>query len=114
MKLAKRIARRIQELREAAGLSQQEVAVKGDLSLSLIAKMEQGKKADPRASTILALGKALGVRPGELLDPVAAALAAEAAAPPAAAEPAETPGTTANGADGQKKKKKDKKKKKPK
>lgn len=68
MKLARALSRRIKALRDAAGLSQQEVAVRGGLSLSLVAKLEQGKKADPRASTLLALGEALGVRPGALLD----------------------------------------------
>lgn len=68
MGLSKKIAYRLQTLREAAKLSQQEVADKADLSLSLIAKMEQGRKADPRASTVLALAAALGVRPGELLE----------------------------------------------
>ena len=67
-KLARALSQRIKSLREAAALSQQEVAVKGDLSLSLVAKLEQGKKADPRASTLLALAFALGVRPGQLLD----------------------------------------------
>lgn len=67
-KLAKALSQRIKTLREAAGLSQQEVAMRGDLSLSLVAKLEQGKKADPRASTLLALAQALGVRPGQLLD----------------------------------------------
>jgi len=68
MKLSKALAERIRTLREAAGLSQQEVAVKADLSLSLVAKLEQGKKADPRASTLLALAGALAVTPGELLN----------------------------------------------
>jgi len=68
MKLAKAIAVRIKELREAAGLSQQEVAMKADLSLSLVAKLEQGKKADPRASTLLGLAQALNVPPGRLLE----------------------------------------------
>src|SRR5262245_31364953 len=68
MKLAKALSQRIKRLREAAGLSRQEVARRGDLSLSLVAKLEQGKKADPRASTLLALARALGVRPGALLD----------------------------------------------
>ncbi len=68
MGLSKKIAYRLRTLREAAKLSQQEVAEKADLSLSLIAKMEQGRKADPRASTILALAGALGVRPGELIE----------------------------------------------
>jgi transcriptional regulator with XRE-family HTH domain len=71
MGLSKKIAYRLQTLREAAKLSQQEVAEKADLSLSLVAKMEQGRKADPRASTILALAGALGVRPGELIEDLA-------------------------------------------
>ena len=68
MKLSKAISLRLKSLREASGLSQQEVAMQADLSLSLVAKMEQGKKADPRASTLLALAGALKVRPGSLLD----------------------------------------------
>ncbi len=68
MKLAKALALRLKALRESSGLSQQEIAVKADLSLSLVAKLEQGKKADPRASTLLALADALGVRPGRLLE----------------------------------------------
>ena len=83
-KLAKAIAARLKFLREGAGLSQQDVAMKADLSLSLVAKMEQGKKADPRASTLLALAGALGVPPGRLLD--------DLFPPPAA------PGTPAEGA----------------
>ena len=68
MGLSKKIAYRLRTLREAAGLSQQQVAERADLSLSLIAKMEQGRKADPRASTLLALAGALGVRPGQLIE----------------------------------------------
>jgi transcriptional regulator with XRE-family HTH domain len=66
--LSKKLAYRLRTLREAAGLSQQEVAERADLSLSLIAKMEQGRKADPRASTLLALAEALGVRAGQLIE----------------------------------------------
>ncbi|VTR90799.1 dna-binding protein : : HTH_31 [Gemmata massiliana] len=68
MGLSKNIAYRLQTLRAAAGLSQQQVADQADLSLSLITKMEQGRKADPRASTILALAGALGVKPGQLIE----------------------------------------------
>lgn len=68
MKLKKALARRIRVLREASGLSQQEVAERGGLSLSLVAKLEQGKKGDPRASSLLALAGALAVKPGQLLD----------------------------------------------
>ena len=72
MGLSKNIAYRLRTLREAAGLSQQEVAERADLSLSLVAKMEQGRKADPRASTVLALAAALGVRPGQVLEDLTA------------------------------------------
>ncbi len=68
MGLSKKIAYRLRTLRESAGLSQQEVADRADLSLSMVAKMEQGRKADPRASTLLALAGALGVRAGQLLE----------------------------------------------
>jgi transcriptional regulator with XRE-family HTH domain len=66
--LSKKIAYRLRVLRESVGLSQQEVADRADLSLSLIAKIEQGRKADPRASTLLALADALGVRAGQLIE----------------------------------------------
>ena len=67
-KLARALSARIKTLRETAGLSQQEVAERGDLSVSLVAKLEQGKKADPRVSTLFALARSLGVTPGILLD----------------------------------------------
>jgi transcriptional regulator with XRE-family HTH domain len=66
--LAASLSNRIKELREATGLSQQDLAVKAGLSLSQVAKLEQGTKADPRASTVLALAYALGVTPGRVLD----------------------------------------------
>jgi transcriptional regulator with XRE-family HTH domain len=68
MKPGKLISARLRSLREAAGLSQQEVAMRADLSMSLVAKLEQGKKGDPRASTLLALASALGVKPGAILE----------------------------------------------
>lgn len=115
MKLKKALSQRIRTLREAAGLSQQDVAMRGDLSLSLVAKLEQGKKADPRASTILALAQALGVKPGHLLDdlfpvPVPPAPVA-ATAPVATLEPVAN-GHDANEEKKEKKKKEGKKKKK--
>ncbi len=107
-KLAKAIAARLKFLREGAGLSQQDVAMKADLSLSLVAKMEQGKKADPRASTLLALAGALGVPPGRLLDDLFPPAPPEPAAPEAPAENGEAAAEEPekNG----RKKKKDKKK----
>lgn len=68
MGLSKNFAYRLRTLRESVSLSQEQVAERAALSLSLIAKMEQGRKADPRASTLLALAGALGVRPGQLIE----------------------------------------------
>jgi transcriptional regulator with XRE-family HTH domain len=113
-KLAKAIAARLKFLREGAGLSQQDVAMKADLSLSLVAKMEQGKKADPRASTLLALAGALGVPPGRLLDDLFPPPTPEPTAQEAPAENGQTAAEEPekNGGKKKKDKKKDKGKKK--
>ncbi len=55
------IGQRLKQLREAAGLTQQELAVKAGLSVSNLSQIEQGQKEDPRVSTVLALAKAMGV-----------------------------------------------------
>ena len=116
MKLSKAIAKRVQELREATGLSQQEIAQRGDLSVSLVAKLEQGKKADPRASTLLALARAFEVKPGRLLDDLFPPAPAKAEAPEAEAgkehEVAEEPSLDGSEADSTLKKDKKKKGKK--
>jgi transcriptional regulator with XRE-family HTH domain len=115
-KLGKAISKRIKALREASGLSQQEVAVRADLSLSLVAKLEQGKKADPRASTLLALAVALGVPPGQLLDDLAEPVEEAHVNGELTAPPEVTVDVTTNGVekpakkDGKKKKKKAKRK----
>jgi transcriptional regulator with XRE-family HTH domain len=117
-KLAKKLSERLRSLREAKGLSQQELATGADVSMSLVSKLEQGKKADPRVSTVLALASALGVTPGDLLNDLFARAEPrsegppEAAAPPAAApEGAEAVG---NGHPAGKGKKKGKRKRKQK
>jgi transcriptional regulator with XRE-family HTH domain len=61
------IGQRIKHFREAAGLTQQQLAVKAGLSSSNLAQIEQGQKTDPRVSTILALADAMAVDVGELL-----------------------------------------------
>jgi len=61
------VAKRIMELRQAAGLTQQELAVKAGLSISNLSQIEQGKRRDPRISTITALAAALDVDVAELL-----------------------------------------------
>ena len=58
---------RLKQLRVDAGLSQQALATAAGLSISLVAALEQGAKADPRLSTLRALAKALGVHVGELI-----------------------------------------------
>src|ERR1019366_7620243 len=65
-------------LREKAGLSQQELATKARLSGSQIAQIEQGKRSDMRVSTLLALAKALRVDAGVLLAAFAEATGAAA------------------------------------
>jgi transcriptional regulator with XRE-family HTH domain len=49
----------LRELREKAGLTQQALAGRAGLSLSYVAKLEQGK-ATPSWPTVKALAKALG------------------------------------------------------
>src|SRR5262249_37403557 len=105
MKPGKLISARLRALRESAGLSQQEVAVRADLSMSLVAKLEQGKKGDPRASTLLALAGALGVKPGAILEDLFPPAAQGAEGPPGAGAENEAD----NGAGTKKKKKKKKK-----
>lgn len=42
--------------------------MRAELSMSLVGKIEQGKKGDPRASTLLALADAPGIKPGAILE----------------------------------------------
>lgn len=61
---------RLKELREAAGLSQQDLADQAGLNRFGIAKLEQGVR-EPSWSTVVALAKALGVSLDDFLDPPA-------------------------------------------
>ena len=61
------LAARIKELRVAAGMSQQSLAVAAGLSVSLVSQIEQGSRSDPRISTTAALAKALGVSLDDLM-----------------------------------------------
>jgi transcriptional regulator with XRE-family HTH domain len=60
------LGKRIKALREKAGVSQQTIAVAAGLSVSMVAQMEQGKKEDPRLSTLSAIADALAVSLDEL------------------------------------------------
>jgi transcriptional regulator with XRE-family HTH domain len=72
------LSRRIKQLREAAGLSQQSLAVAAGLSMSVVSQLEQGAKIDPRVSTVSAIAKALGVS----IDDLWAGSGDDAGAPP--------------------------------
>jgi transcriptional regulator with XRE-family HTH domain len=55
------LGKRLRELRDASGMTQQGLAIKAGLAVSHVAQIEQGQKADPRISTVAALARALGV-----------------------------------------------------
>jgi transcriptional regulator with XRE-family HTH domain len=60
---------RLQTLRERAGLTQQELAVKAGMAQSSVAKLERNETRDPKWSSICALALALGVSLDEFKDP---------------------------------------------
>lgn len=59
------VINRLGELRRSAGLTQQELAFKANLSISTVAKVEQGKTA-PALDTARAIAAALGVTIDEI------------------------------------------------
>jgi transcriptional regulator with XRE-family HTH domain len=58
---------RLRELRRRGGLTQQGLARRAGLSVSTVARLEQGGLPSP--ATVAALARALGVRDGALRDP---------------------------------------------
>lgn len=62
----KTIANRLKEAREAAGLTQPELAAKAGVSSGTIGNIESGTRKNPRE--LLAIAKAVGVRPEWLKD----------------------------------------------
>jgi transcriptional regulator with XRE-family HTH domain len=58
--MADGFGRRLKELREAAGLTQESLARAADVSVSSVSKLEQ-RDLDPAWSTVQALARALGV-----------------------------------------------------
>jgi len=87
------VGRNIREAREARGLTVQEVSRRAGLTHSTLAWIEDGTTRDPKISTVVALARALGVEPAELLrgrEPVplgrASAGASEAPTPAGFAE----------------------------
>jgi transcriptional regulator with XRE-family HTH domain len=62
------IRAKLKELRELAGLTQQELAIKSGLAVSSIAQIEQGMNHNPRMNTLKALALGLGVSLDELTE----------------------------------------------
>lgn len=63
----KRLGRRLQEARQAAGLTQQALCQKAGLSYSTLAKIERGAIKTPSIFTIQSIATALGVSLDELI-----------------------------------------------
>ena len=61
------IGSRIRAARKSAGLSQEELARRAELSLNGVAILERGKRTDPHVSTVNRLAEALGVPAQQLL-----------------------------------------------
>ncbi len=65
--LAQRLQRRVRELREGRGLSQEAFAELAGLKYKHYQSIEAGRKVDIRLSTIEKLARACGLDPGDLL-----------------------------------------------
>ncbi|HEX7151677.1 MAG TPA: helix-turn-helix transcriptional regulator [Thermoanaerobaculia bacterium] len=61
--------KRVRELRTARGWTQEHLAEESGMNWLQVGHIERGA-SDPKLSTIIRLAKALGVKPGELLDPI--------------------------------------------
>jgi len=75
------VGQRLRKLRRAHGLSATELAARMGVSLSLISKLEHGRRR-VTSSFVLALAGALGEQPGTLFDYLFAAEGRGEAAPP--------------------------------
>jgi transcriptional regulator with XRE-family HTH domain len=62
------IGSRIRAARKSAGLSQEELARRANLSLNGVAILERGKRTDPHVSTVNRIADALNVPAQQLLD----------------------------------------------
>lgn len=67
---------RLKELRAQKGVSQDKLADETDVHPTAIGRLERGDR-EPRLTTILRLARGLDVRPGELVDDLAAGSAQE-------------------------------------
>jgi transcriptional regulator with XRE-family HTH domain len=68
---ARRLIKRIRQLRENSGLTQEKLAEQAGLEYKHYQAVEAGRKLDLRLSTLVKLAKGLGLEPWELLHPIA-------------------------------------------
>jgi transcriptional regulator with XRE-family HTH domain len=61
------LARNLKRCREAAGMTQQQLAVAAGLSVGVVSQLEQRVSQAPRISTLTSIARALGVRLDALL-----------------------------------------------
>jgi transcriptional regulator with XRE-family HTH domain len=57
----------LKAVREQAGLTQQDLATKAGVSVSVVFQTEQGQKKDMKLSTIVALADAVGMEASQLV-----------------------------------------------
>ncbi len=62
------VGKRLRELRESKGLTQEELGKRAGLHRVHVTQWESGRYPDPRLETLRRLAKALGVSLGELLE----------------------------------------------
>ncbi len=62
------LGRRIRAARKSAGLSQEALARRAELSLNSMGSLERGEALDPHYSTLSGIADALGVSVAELME----------------------------------------------
>lgn len=62
------LGQRLRDIREAKGMTQEEVAAKAKMKYQAVARLELGGTLNPRIDTVRALAKALGVSVSELIE----------------------------------------------
>lgn len=77
----KKLGKQLQQVRQSAGLTQQQLCQKTGLSYSTLAKIERGAIKSPSVFTVNSIAEAVGVSLDELLEPHRKAPPAEAKTP---------------------------------
>jgi transcriptional regulator with XRE-family HTH domain len=65
---AKRLDRAIRTMREAKGLTQEQIAKRAQVGQSYLAMLESGERKNPSLAVLKGLAKALKVTLGELME----------------------------------------------